>query len=83
MQCSVMKLPSEKAGLLTNSFGIVKRLWSPGNKLRVSEGRGLGGGTNGVMGIKEGTCCDEHWVLYLTIVSLNTTSKTNDILYSG
>ena len=35
------------------------------------------------MGIKEGTCCDEHWVLYTTNESLNTTSKTNDVLYVG
>jgi len=33
--------------------------------------------------IKEGTCCDEHWVLYATNESLNTTSKTNDVLYKG
>ena len=60
-----------------------ERLWTPGNKLRVSEGRGVGVGGNRVMGIKEGTCCDEHWVLYATNESLNTTSKTNDVLYSS
>ena len=42
-----------------------------------------GGWGNRVMGIKEGMCCDEHWVLYTTNESLNTTSKTNDVLYSG
>ena len=57
-----------------------ERLWTQGTKLRVTEGRGWRGG---VMGIKEGTCCDEHWVLYATNESLNTTSKTNDVLYVG
>jgi len=39
--------------------------------------KGEGGGWgNQVMGIKEGMCCDEHWVLYTTNESLNTTSKT-------
>ena len=50
------------------------------NKLLVSEGRGVGRGSNRVMDIKEGTCCDEYWVLYITNESLNTASKTNDVL---
>ena len=33
------------------------------------------------MGIKKGTCCDEHWVLHTTNESLNTTSKTNVVPY--
>ena len=32
------------------------------------------------MGIKEGTC-DEHWVLYISDESLNSTPKTNITLY--
>ena len=32
---------------------------------------------------KEGTCCDEHWVLCATNESLNTTPKTNDVPYAG
>ena len=36
-----------------------------------------------MMGTKEGTGGDEHWVLYATNEFLNTTSKTNDILYAG
>ena len=52
-------------------------------KLRASEGRGLEGQGKRVMGIKEGTCGDEHWVLYTTNESLNTTSKTNDAPYAG
>lgn len=34
------------------------------------------------MGIQEGTCWDEHWVLYAADEPLNTTSKT-DGLYVG
>ena len=37
----------------------------------------------GVWGIKGGMCCDECLVLYTTNESLNTTSKTNDVLYVG
>ena len=33
-----------------------ERLWTPGNKLRVSEGRGVGEWGNQMMGSKEGTC---------------------------
>ena len=38
-----------------------KRLLNTGNKLRVDGGGGRG---KWVMGIEEGTCWDEHWVLY-------------------
>lgn len=41
------------------------------------------GGGNRVLGIEEGICGDEHWVLYITNESLNTASKINDVLYSG
>ena len=34
-----------------------------------------------VMGIKGGTCCDEHWVLYVSDKSLNSTTETNTTLY--
>ena len=34
-----------------------------------------------VMGIKEGTCCDEHLVLYVSNESLNSTLETNITLY--
>ena len=33
------------------------------------------------MGIKEDTCCDEHWVMYGSIESLHCTPKTNVKLY--
>ena len=58
-----------------------ERLWTLGNKLRVSEVRGMGGWVSLVMFIKEGTYCMEHWVLYANNESWNTTSKTNDVLY--
>ena len=34
-----------------------------------------------VMGSEEGMHCMEHWVLYASNESWNTTSKTNDVLY--
>ena len=33
------------------------------------------------MGIKEGTCCDEHRVLYGSAESLNSTPETNITLH--
>ena len=55
--------------------------WTLGNKLRVTEGKGVEEWDNWVMGIKEGMCGDEQWVLYATSESLNTTSKKNEVLY--
>ena len=37
-----------------------ERLWTPGNKLRVLEGRGA----RPVKGVKEGMYCVEHCMLY-------------------
>ena len=34
-----------------------------------------------IMGTKEGTCCDKHWVLYVSHESLNSTPETNIALY--
>ena len=36
---------------------------------------------NWVMGMKEDTGCNEHWVLYETDESLASTSETNNTLY--
>ena len=58
-----------------------ERLWTLGNKLRALEGRGVGDWASPVMGIKEGTYCMEHWVLYTNGESWNTTTKTKDVLY--
>ena len=33
------------------------------------------------MDIKEGTGCDEHWVLYVSDESLNSTPEMNIVLY--
>ena len=41
-----------------------ERLWTLGNKLRASEGVGVGDWDWPAMGIKEGTYCMEYWVLY-------------------
>ena len=43
-----------------------KRLLNTENKLRVDGGRGAGERGKWVMGIEEGTCWDEHWVLYVS-----------------
>ena len=53
-----------------------ERLRTLGNKLRASEGRGVGEWDS-----KEGTYCMVHWVLYATNESWNFTSKTRDALY--
>ena len=45
------------------------------------EGGGWGMGQM-VMGVKEGTCCDEHWVLlYVSDVPPNSTPEINIALY--
>ena len=56
-----------------------ERLWTLGNKLSVSEGRG--DWDMPVMGIKEGTYCMVRWVLYASNESWNFTSKTRDVVY--
>ena len=33
------------------------------------------------MGIKEGTCGDEHWVMYESVEPLHCTPETNIVLY--
>ena len=58
-----------------------ERLWTLRNKLRVLEGRGVGGWVSLVMSIKEGSYCMEHCVLYTNNESWITTSKTNDVIY--
>ena len=35
------------------------------------------------MGIKEGTCCDEHQMLYASDKSLNSTPETNITLLTN
>lgn len=37
----------------------------------------MGAWVKQVMGIKEGICCDEHWVLYLSNESLKSRAETN------
>ena len=41
----------------------------------------MGGWGSPVMGIKEGTCYMEHWVVYANNESWNTASKTKEVLY--
>ena len=56
------------------------RLLTIGNKPRVAGGKVHGEWAKRVMGIKEGTC-DDHWVLYVSDESLNSTPETNITLY--
>ena len=58
-----------------------ERLWTLGNKLRTSERRGVGDWDRPVIGIKEGTYCMVHWVLYTSNESWNFTAKARDVLY--
>ena len=57
------------------------RDWTPGNKLRVLEGRGMRGWASPVKGIKKGTYRMQYWVLYANDESGNTISIANDRLY--
>ena len=41
----------------------------------------MGGVAKWMMGIKEGTCWDEHWVLYVGDESLGSTPETIITLY--
>ena len=43
--------------------------------------RAAGGEVGRAMGIKEGTCWDEHWVSYASDESLNSTPETIITLY--
>ena len=51
------------------------RLWTLRNKLRVMEGRGVGGWVSLVLGIKEGTYCMEYWVWCINNEFWNTHTK--------
>ena len=58
-----------------------EKLWTLENKLRASEGRGVGAWDRLVMDIKKGTYCMVHWVLCSSNESWKFTSKTSDVLY--
>ena len=58
-----------------------KRLLNMENKLRVAGGVLGGGWAKWVMGIKEDTCWDEHWVLYVSDKSLGCTTEAKTIPY--
>ena len=58
-----------------------ERLLTRENKLRISGREGGGGCAKWVMGMKEGTCWDEYWVLYVSDESVNSTPETNTTLY--
>ena len=58
-----------------------KRVLNTGNKLRVAGGVLGGGWAKWGMGIKEGPCGDEPWVLYISDESVNSTPETIITLY--
>ena len=58
-----------------------KRLLNTENKLRV-DGVGVRERGKWVMGIEEGTCWDEHWVLYVSDESWESTPKVKITLYT-
>ena len=41
----------------------------------------MGGWARWMMGIQEGTRCDEHWALYISDESLKSTPETNMTQY--
>ena len=55
-----------------------KRLLNTENKLRVDGGMGEKG--KWVTGIEEGSCWDEHWVLYVSDESRESTAKAKSTL---
>ena len=58
-----------------------KRLFMIENKLR-DRWRVVGRGwVNWLIGIKEGICCHEHWVLHVSDKSLNSTPEIIITLY--
>ena len=46
------------------------------------DGGGVGERGEWVMGIEEDTCWDEHWVLYISNESWESTPKTKSTLYT-
>ena len=66
--------------VVTNREANHKRLLNIENKLRVD--RGVGERGKWVTGIEEGTCWDEHWVLYVSNEPRESTPKTKSILYT-
>ena len=59
-----------------------KRLLSTENKLRVDGGGGAWEREKWVMGIEEGTCWDEHWVLYVSDEPWESAPQTKSIPYT-
>ena len=55
------------------------RLLNTENKLRVDGGWGAGERRKCVVGIEEGTCSDEHWVLYVSDESQESTPQTRRV----
>lgn len=69
-----------EGGKKTRGRQIVRKLTIE-NKLKVKGGKMGRGWATWMIGSKEGTCCDEHWVFYVSNESLNSTSEINRTLY--
>ena len=56
-----------------------KKEWEANHKrlLTIENKLSIGVQAKWVMAFKEGTYCDEHWVLYVSGESLNSTPETN------
>lgn len=65
--------------VMAGSDDIKNLVSDSGKQSKGCKGEGAGGRGNWLMGIKEGMCCDENWVLYRSNESLTTTSKSNDV----
>ena len=51
------------------------------NILKVAAEEVVGGWSRWVMGIKEGNCFDDQWLLYVSDEPLNSTPETNIALH--
>ena len=59
----------------------LKRLLHTEEKLRVAGGKWVRGRARWVMGIRESTCWDEHWVLHVRDEPLGSIPEVNITLY--
>ena len=72
----------KKNNIKTDREANHKRLLNTENKLRLLDRQWVGEWAKWVMGlIKEGTCWDKHWVLYVSDEALNFTPETNTTPY--
>ena len=76
-----MNIGEGKEKIKTERVASSKRLLNTENKLRIAGGDVGGGWAKWVVGIKEGTCWNERWVLYGSDKSLGSTPEARIALY--